>query len=69
MKIKFIRTLILAIVCLLVFLTSGFVYHIGNAKLNDFLRGFSAGMGVVAIIAAAYYYFEIHKARKLSNVR
>ena len=69
MKIKFTRTLILAIVCLLVFLTTSFIYSIGNAKMNDFLRGFSAGMGVVAIIAAIYYYFEIQKAKKLSDVR
>jgi len=69
MKIKFTRTLILAIACLLVFLTTSFVYHIGNAKLNDFLRGFSAGMGAVAFIAAVYYYFEMQKAKKVSNVR
>jgi hypothetical protein len=63
MKLKFLRALIVALACLIVFLTTTFVPAAENLHQADFFRGFSIGAGVVALIAAIYYYLGYQKER------
>ena len=62
MKIKFIRALVIVLVCLIMFLSTTFVPSVKNLSGADFLQGFSAGTGVVALIATIYYYIASKKA-------
>jgi hypothetical protein len=68
MKFKFLRAFVLGIICLAVFLVVTFIPSLVSAKLNDFLQGFSGGMGLVAFVAALYYSMEMRKERKASGV-
>jgi cytosine/uracil/thiamine/allantoin permease len=54
MKNKIVRFSIITAVCLLVWVFATFV-HFKNAKISDFLQGFSVGMGSVAAIALVYH--------------
>lgn len=62
MKIKFIRALVIVLVCLIMFLSTTYVPSVKNLSGADFLQGFSAGAGVVALVATIYYYIESRKA-------
>jgi hypothetical protein len=44
------------------FLSTTYVPSVKNLSGADFLRGFSAGTGVVALVAVIYYYIESKKA-------
>jgi len=65
MKLKFLRAFVLGIVCLVVFLVVTFIALPVSVKLSDFLQGFSGGMGLVALVAALYYYNQYNKERKI----
>ncbi|MGZ3811665.1 MAG: hypothetical protein ACXVB0_22640 [Mucilaginibacter sp.] len=67
MKIKFLRSLVLAIVCGIVFVVTTLNPSLRDYKLGDFLQGFTGGMGTVAAIAAIFYYFGWRKEKTLSN--
>jgi hypothetical protein len=58
---KFIRALVIVLLCLILFLSTTFVPSVKNLPMADFLQGFSAGAGVVAMIASIYYYIESKK--------
>ena len=62
MKIKFIRALVIVLVCLIMFLSTTYVPSVKNLSGADFLQGFSAGAGVVALVATIYYYLQAKKA-------
>jgi pantothenate kinase-related protein Tda10 len=56
MKIKFTRALLATILCLMVFLATTFTPWLQEYKWNDFLQGFSGGLGAGALIASIHYY-------------
>ncbi len=67
MKIKFLSTIIITMLCAIVFLATTFVPSVRGLRGADFLRGFAGGMGAVALIASIYRYVELQKEKKLSN--
>jgi len=67
MKIKFLSTLVIAMLCATVFLVTTFIPSVRGLRGTDFLRGFAAGIGAVALIASVYYSIELQKEKKLSN--
>jgi len=63
MKNKIVRFSIITAACLLVWGLTIFV-HFKNAKIPDFLQGFSLGMGSIAAIALIYHIVIALKQKK-----
>lgn len=56
MKIKFTRALVVTLLALIVFLATTFITWLREYKFDNFLQGFSSGVGTGTLILAIDFY-------------